>query len=492
MAVKSSSPDHSLREPAQRRQFLREQRYDRLVFVAVALAAAAAGWVYRDYAPDDAFITYRFAQNLAFGRGFVFNPGEPVLGTSTPLYTLLLAGGYWLTRINIPPLSNLLGVASLAGASMMFYGLGRTLDRRMALAGALLFVTNPILLASFGMETLFLLLCQMAALTAYVGGRRTVTAGLLGALVLLRYEMILFAGLIALTDWLRARRFPGWLWPAGAIVAGWLAYALLTFGQIIPQSALAKIAAPRLPFLVGGLVIWDIYARQLPAFYFLLILTVLGAYSLARTRLIKLVPAYRLLLAWGGLYLIAAGLVAGSFPWYYAPLVPAVIVIVVAGITVLIEMIVEIAPAGRARPLGAATFTILMAGICILNIAAWTRAWVARPGTVVDPRVVAYRELADWLNANAPPGASLASFEIGAIGYFTDLYVIDLSGLISPEVQPLLDNPDRAQRLREAITIFEPDFLLVPPDVVVDFFPSESGTEPVYTAGGIELYVLPE
>ncbi|MCC6188386.1 MAG: hypothetical protein IT318_05100, partial [Anaerolineales bacterium] len=33
---------------------------------------------------DDAFITFRYARNLLAGSGLVFNPGENVLGTTTP------------------------------------------------------------------------------------------------------------------------------------------------------------------------------------------------------------------------------------------------------------------------------------------------------------------------------------------------------------------------------------------------------------------------
>ncbi|MBZ0305706.1 MAG: hypothetical protein K8I82_06525, partial [Anaerolineae bacterium] len=36
---------------------------------------------------DDAFITFRYSRNLVEGNGFVYNPGDKVLGTTTPLYT---------------------------------------------------------------------------------------------------------------------------------------------------------------------------------------------------------------------------------------------------------------------------------------------------------------------------------------------------------------------------------------------------------------------
>ncbi len=40
---------------------------------------------------DDTYITFRYSLNLASGHGFVYNLGEPVLGTTTPLWTLVLA-----------------------------------------------------------------------------------------------------------------------------------------------------------------------------------------------------------------------------------------------------------------------------------------------------------------------------------------------------------------------------------------------------------------
>ena len=59
--------------------------------LALAVFGAAVTFVaYRDYVMEDAYITYRYAQNLAAGNGFVFNPGERVLGTSTPLYAMVL------------------------------------------------------------------------------------------------------------------------------------------------------------------------------------------------------------------------------------------------------------------------------------------------------------------------------------------------------------------------------------------------------------------
>ncbi|MDP6777925.1 MAG: hypothetical protein QGI83_14300, partial [Candidatus Latescibacteria bacterium] len=55
---------------------------------------------------DDPYITYRYARNIAEGHGFIYNPGESVLGTTAPLYALILALGGQVTD-NYPLLSSI-------------------------------------------------------------------------------------------------------------------------------------------------------------------------------------------------------------------------------------------------------------------------------------------------------------------------------------------------------------------------------------------------
>jgi hypothetical protein len=58
--------------------------------VGCLLGAAAGLLHFVNFAFDDAFISFRYAENLVEGRGLVFNPGERVEGFSNPLWTLLL------------------------------------------------------------------------------------------------------------------------------------------------------------------------------------------------------------------------------------------------------------------------------------------------------------------------------------------------------------------------------------------------------------------
>jgi len=47
-------------------------------------------------------------------------------------------------------------------------------------------------------------------------------------------------------------------------------------------------------------------------------------------------------------------------------------------------------------------------------------------------------DTAQWVNRNTPEEALIAAHDIGALGYFGDRSIIDLAGLVSPEVIPFI------------------------------------------------------
>jgi hypothetical protein len=50
---------------------------------------------------------------------------------------------------------------------------------------------------------------------------------------------------------------------------------------------------------------------------------------------------------------------------------------------------------------------------------------------------------AHWVQGNLPPEALLAVHDIGAIGYFDQHRIIDLAGLVSPDVIPFIHDQDQ-------------------------------------------------
>ena len=71
------------------KQRIKPQKYLPIILVFIALGARL---IPGPRTIDDSYITFRYARNLLNGEGFVYNPGERVQGTTTPLYTLLMTG----------------------------------------------------------------------------------------------------------------------------------------------------------------------------------------------------------------------------------------------------------------------------------------------------------------------------------------------------------------------------------------------------------------
>jgi hypothetical protein len=126
-ADSDSTRSTSAQEP---RTFLRWSLFGLVLIVAFGIFL----WSNTAYDIDDAPITYRYADNIVQGNGFVYNPGERVLGTSTPLYTLLLASLGFL-GISSPTASNvlnLLGSLALVATTMaLAWRLNRSMYRAL-------------------------------------------------------------------------------------------------------------------------------------------------------------------------------------------------------------------------------------------------------------------------------------------------------------------------------------------------------------------------
>ncbi|MFQ5600848.1 MAG: hypothetical protein ACE5G2_09885, partial [Candidatus Krumholzibacteriia bacterium] len=87
--------------------------------VAILLAHALYfRMLMRGHCVDDAYISYRYAEHLAAGRGLVFNPGERVEGYSNLLWVLLLTG-FARMGANLEIVSQVLALGCSVGALLL-------------------------------------------------------------------------------------------------------------------------------------------------------------------------------------------------------------------------------------------------------------------------------------------------------------------------------------------------------------------------------------
>jgi len=161
------------------------------LLIAIAAAAAVmAAWQVK-WVADDAFISFRYAENFVHGKGLVWNPGERVEGYTNFLWTMLVALGMVL-RADPVQTATVLGLASFAAlVAVVFRWTLRLLpeDRRaFALLPLGLTAANAYLVSygTSGLETMFVTLMVACALERATAGSPRL-AGLAGAAAMMAH-----------------------------------------------------------------------------------------------------------------------------------------------------------------------------------------------------------------------------------------------------------------------------------------------------------------
>jgi arabinofuranosyltransferase len=135
-----------------------------IVAAAMLLALQAAYWW---YTVDDAYISYRYAENVAKGLGFVFNAGEHVEGFTNFLWVVLLAAAHSLGA-NTVLVSKLLGGFFGMAVLGLTFKLGQRAgngNSATGIAAALLLASSPAfaLWSVAGLETSFFAFLLLAS-----------------------------------------------------------------------------------------------------------------------------------------------------------------------------------------------------------------------------------------------------------------------------------------------------------------------------------------
>jgi hypothetical protein len=472
----------------------------RLVAATLALAAALVASGFWRVTYDDGYITYRYADRLAAGRGLTYNDGERVLGTSAPGYAVALAA---LARIAAPfggdvrDAGSLLFFAGLVALAAGLSGVGPGGVAFPCLYGFLA-LTARFDLELAGCETVPALLAAVAALELGLGRDRPVAAGLAAAAATaLRADHGLLLAVLGLALWGRARAFPArFALAAGAPLAAGAAALYGYFGTVVPATLAAKRAEMALAAPGYGRAQWEWLERGygVAGAWVLVGLAVAGL-ALGWRRL----AARRAALAAGGAWLVAHEVfyraVAVPFsPWYHVATFHALLALAALGAWEIAARATEaasargtaLAGAGRRLPAAAAA----LAGLVVLPLALPSLGFVATHwGEPPDPRVRLYRDVA--LAADACPAAGeIAAVEIGALGYFSRRDVVDLVGLVDPELRRARGEgrlPAAAAARRPALVVDHPVFrepylgqLLAMPEIAGTLAPMGTFTRPEY------------
>jgi hypothetical protein len=457
------------------------------------------GWGIWGRAPqlvfDDAYITYRYADHFRQGLGLVYNPGQWVLGTTTPLFSLIL-GTIGLFVNDLEWLGYYFGLAAWLVTAWMTLALFWELERPWTAAtAAILIALQPAMLISLGMETPLVLALMVSSAWAWLSGRWRLAVILLAALILTRQDGALWAAFLGLEVWRRQQRLP---WREAVLttllVSPWIVYAQWRYGSFLPNSANAKIGQINL-MPVGNqnsffISFWDSWSAS-----FSQVGTVIAGILLLASLFLIWYRAREL--GWLAGWLIAyvavyTALNVASFPWYFTPPIAVATLLLALPLGYLLG---DRGPDARPEPgLTAGNgryYTATTAIICVLILLGsnWQRLatiqQTAAPGYNPD-----YRPAALWLAENAPPQAQIATIEIGVIGYFSQRPILDTMGLVSPEMTNHLVG--WTETVVYATQTFWPDYAVVVPNTAWDWLLTQwwfaEFYEPVATFERVVLY----
>ncbi len=434
---------------------------------------------------DDGWIHQTYARNLAQTGSLVYTGGKASSGSTSPLWTFILSIAYLL---HLPPLlwSYLLGGVFWLLTATTVARLARRLypqQRQLALwVGVACLLEWHLAWASFsGMETTLFTFLSLLVIERYAARTHPAALGLLGGLSFLaRPEgagVVLLVAAAYVVETLRtgyrqggsgyivlARGLGSMTAGLAVLVVPYVALNWLVSGQPLPNTFYAKQteyqALLALPFLAR---LWRVARRPLVGGQALLLPGfVWAAISIPTDRgqsmddyggshlLVRLLP-----LTWWAAYTAMYALrmpVDYQYGRYLMPTVPLLLLYGVAGSA---RWLRPRSARMRDRVLSRA---LPMAVACsfLAFLVLGQQAYVSDV-SLIDCEMV---QVGHWLAEETPPDALVAAHDIGAIGYFGQRPLIDLAGLVTPEVIPVMRDE---QRLAQFIIDAGADYLVTFP-----------------------------
>ena len=398
---------------------------------------------------DDAWIHQTYARNLGLNGEWAFIPGEPSAGSTAPLWSGLLSIGYLLDMDPYLWTFFLGWVMLWLIAVVGFYNFQILVPMKANWAiwvGILLVLEwHLVWAAGSGMETLLFSLLILMVLTwlSKQGVKWFILGLLVGLSVWVRPDGITLLGPAALVILFSETSIVKRIRSGLELLIGLLFFLLpyLFFNHQLagawwPNTFFAKQAEyaiyRQMPFI----------ERYIEQFYLLLV--GVGA---------VLLPGFGLFLwqafrsrKWGSfagaIWVIGyLGMYAWRLPVTYQHgryIIPAMPVFFVYGCAGLVEWIQPGSKNIMRRVLGKTW--LLTVGMVL--VAFWflgARSYAQDVSFIESEMVVT----AQWIANNTPPDSLIAAHDIGALGYFANRRMLDLAGLVSPQVIPFIRDQNK-------------------------------------------------
>ncbi len=374
---------------------------------------------------DDALTTFRYAENLISGKGFVYNAGERVLGTTTPLLTLILSV---FLLLKMPPFNAALLISLTCSGltAIVMYRFAQHLRfSGFSFVPALTYILWPrsIVTDTCGLETSLFTLIIISAW--YFQHRKLwfYSVGLATLACVTRPEGFLLLGILLIHNCLKDRKnLRAYLIVPAIIIIPWLAFSYAYFDTIVPTSITGKLALyshtgtesllEKLVYLLG--------LHSFPGWAMLSVSTIGGWWLLRKQNFGKLEIIW--LMAMIAFYTFSR---TELFFWYVVPIYPLYIIFSSAAIPFIWDRF------------GFRTDKKILAQLVLAVTIAAGLIYMCNPLVAFYKEYARYlkevhKSIGLYLRDNANPHDTVSAKYIGNTGYYSQLKVQDRDGMINP------------------------------------------------------------
>jgi hypothetical protein len=434
-----------------------------IALITLALLLRLLWIAYTDFVYEDAFITFRYAQQIAEGNGFVYNPGERVYGTTTPLLTLLLAGWLLIPGTEVVAGARLIGLASSIGTLILLLltlRRGGTTQLQQILVIAFIGFSSKFLVKDTGgMETPLVIFLVSASWYAYVNRKLSWTGVLCGLLLWARVDLILWPVVLCIAE-VYSNGKSGFkiAWPTMLVYLPWVIFASLYFGSPIPHTITAKWVAYTQPNQDPYLSHLFVLVKWLNPLHLpdqLELVGILVAFSVAGIAIWQASRIYKqkqLAILPLFVFLDTIKIVlsrATIFSRYFAPTFWVVLILLGLGLGAIVK---------RLRPGRSLSLFLGLVFLFIFLVFGFRAA-----GGIRDAQIYrhegALKPAGLWLRQNSDPAARVQLEPLGYVGYYSERVMIDEVGLVTPQMVNL--KRQGVFDLDQYIGFFQPDYVLI-------------------------------
>lgn len=405
---------------------------------------------------DDAFIHLTFARNITEYGAFSFFKNEmSTSGSSSPLYTFILALGSSFFN-NEFFLCYFTGILFFGFSSIVFFKIIRLeygSNNIYIIATAAIFVLDKhmIFFSVSGMETILFILILLASLYFYRTSKAVPLALSLGLTIWTRPEGALFI-LAIIADYISCRfylkvnsktgseKFNGRekkqiAFILSVLMITYIFFNLLLSDTILPNTFYAKSIFYSPEFMSREIFlendVWDYFTSGSYSFFFIgfMISSVKIIYDLLNRKrnnnfihylfLMTVISAYWLKMPYSGLN--------GR---YFVPLIPFYLIISFAGFITLFNYLNKFIPIGIYFNSVKYISFLLMIYLISNDLNSERNLYANSCRT----NQLTHINAANWIKNNTRPGDIIATHEIGAIGFYAQRKIIDIAGIITPEL----------------------------------------------------------